>query len=151
MVYGGNSLLTPGQLRNHFWMHPGHVRTVQNQLRRAAPRLLVNRLSTYLHSRWPCIVCCWLTSHPGEAYKHWWEGNSNLQCSPKQRRYTEKLPVLNVCSHCHKSLFYISGIFCTCFHERNANFIRKCLLKPKVNKERSLVDWKQIWQVIKRI
>lgn len=36
-------------------------------------------------------------------------------------------PVFYFCSHGHESLFDIGGIFSTSFHERNPNFICKCL------------------------
>jgi hypothetical protein len=44
-----------------------------------------------------------------------------------------RVPVLDLCSHSHESLLNISGIFCTCLHERDPNFISKSLNKDAIS------------------
>jgi hypothetical protein len=72
---------------------------MKHKLRRAAGRLLVDRLSLDLYCWWPCTIHRRLAGHPA----------------------------LYRSCHSHEGLFDISGILCTSLHEWNAHLVSKCL------------------------
>jgi len=55
-----------------------------------------------------------------------------LDCQTHQREMT-RIPVLDLCSHCHESLLHISGIFCTGLQEWDAYLISKSLKIENTN------------------
>lgn len=108
--------------------------------RRAATRLLVDRLSPNLHCWRPGIVHG-LACHP--APKRWKrdhsinnslmikEGKKQTKRVGTSDEWYDTVPILDFSSHGHESLFHIGGIFCTCFHKGDPNFICKCLTKTE--------------------
>lgn len=110
----------------------------EDQLRRAAARgVLVHRLSSDLHGRWPRIVH-WLTCHPAKRRGSNMSMSFEKGCVAQENNNKETifdklicglipLPVLDFGCHRHESLLHISSIFCTGLHKGDANFIRKCL------------------------
>jgi len=47
--------------------------------------------------------------------------------SQTHQQEVTKIPVLDLCSHCHESLLHISGIFCAGLQEWDADLISKSL------------------------
>jgi hypothetical protein len=103
----------------------------QPLLGRAARCLLVDRLPTDLHCRWPCISCSWLAGHPEKQHKY---GKMIFLISSTVKIIEEHsiiivfaVPVLDGRCHSHESLLNIDGIFGTSLHEWDAKLISKCL------------------------